>query len=466
MCVSWNILSGRFFILLTVLAALGGCTPFSPKVRSSHPLEVPMAFAWNMNGTAPIDTWWQEFGSHELDHFIDTALGTNFNLRSSWARLNQAMAAAIKSRAGLFPVLNSSLEGSRTRTYRHGDINTDSKSASLDLAASYELDLWGRIRAGYAADQLSTMAAQEDVRTTALSLTGEVVSAWVDLLAAREEMRVVQEQIRLNEQLLTLQVSRFENGMASALDVSQQQELVANSRSALPLLAAREKTALNQLALLLGQADSESVDVHSHVLPQPLAQPETGIPSNLLMSRPDVRAAYYRLQSADWAVSAARADRLPSLSISARTAISSDSFTLAWGDWLTRLGANLTGPVFDAGTRRAEVARTQAVVDERLAEYAAIVLKAIKEVQDSLANIAGQKKRIARMEQELRAAEQARDQARLRYIKGQSDYLNFITQQRSVQSLERNLVAARADLLSSQIALYRALGGGTEWNET
>jgi outer membrane protein TolC len=184
------------------------------------------------------------------------------------------------------------------------------------------------------------------------------------------------------------------------------------------------------------------------------------------MSRPDVRAAYYRLQSAEWAVSAARADRLPSLSISARTAISSDSFTLAWGDWLTRLGANLTGPVFDAGTRRAEVARTQAVVDERLAEYAAIVLKAIKEVQDSLANIAGQKKRIARMEQELRAAEQARDQARLRYIKGQSDYLNFITQQRSVQSLERNLVAARADLLSSQIALYRALGGGTEWNET
>jgi NodT family efflux transporter outer membrane factor (OMF) lipoprotein len=419
-----------------------------------------------MNGTSPIDAWWHSFKSQELNRFIDTALGKNFNLRSSWARLAQARASARKSRAGLFPVLDFSLEGSRTRSYRDYDLAADSKSTSLDLAASYELDLWGRIRAGYVADQLSTLAAREDVRTTALSLTGEVVRAWVDLLAAREEMRVVQEQIQLNEHLLTLQVSRFENGMASALDVSQQQELVANSRSALPLLEAREKTALNQLALLLGQADPGSVEVHRHALPQPLAQPKTGIPSSLLMSRPDVRAAYYRLQSADWMVSIARADRLPSLSISARTAISNERFTLAWGNWLTRLGANLTGPVFDAGSRRAEVARTKAAAEERLAEYATTVLKAIKEVQDSLANIAGQKKRITRREQELKAAEQARDQARIRYIKGQSDYLNFITQQRSVQSLERNLIAAKADLLSSQIALYRALGGGTGWTET
>jgi outer membrane protein TolC len=178
------------------------------------------------------------------------------------------------------------------------------------------------------------------------------------------------------------------------------------------------------------------------------------------MSRPDVRAAYYQLRAADFEVSVARADRLPSLSLSARTAISSDDFSLAWGDWLTRLGTNFSAPLFDAGARKAEVERTRAVVDERLAEYTATVLEAIREVQDALANISGQEDRIAGLEDELRAAKQARDQARLRYLKGQSDYLNFVTQQRSVQTLQRNLVAARADLLSFQVALYRALGGG------
>ncbi|MFW6325811.1 MAG: TolC family protein, partial [Desulfovermiculus sp.] len=162
----------------------------------------------------------------------------------------------------------------------------------------------------------------------------------------------------------------------------------------------------------------------------------------------------------DWEVSVARADRLPSLSLSARSGLSSDSFTLAWGDWLTRLGANLSAPVFDAGSRQAEVDRAQAMAEERLAEYAATVLEAIKEVQDALANISGQQDQISMVNDELKAARQARNQASLRYLKGQNDYLNFITQERNVQDLQRNIVAARADLLSYQVALYRALGTG------
>ncbi|MDZ7760659.1 MAG: efflux transporter outer membrane subunit [Desulfovermiculus sp.] len=452
------VLKAAFSILS--LALLSGCMAFAPPQRSAQPVEFPTAFAWNMNGTAPVEAWWEAFNSRELNRLVDTALDDNFDIRASWARLRQAQAVAAKSRAGLFPVVDTGLEGSRTRTYRDNDLLSDNKSASLDLAASFELDLWGRIRSGYTADQLSARSAHEDVRAAVISLTGEVVGTWVDLLASRQEMQVVKEQVQINEQLLRLQATRFENGMATALDVTQQQELVANSRSALPPLQARERVALNKLALLLGQADMQTVSIQEQSLPQPVSQPETGIPAELLMSRPDVRAAYYRLLSADWEVSVARADRLPSLSISARTAMSSDSFRLAWGDWLTRLGTNLSAPLFDAGARKAEVERTQAVVDERLADYSAAVLEAIKEVQDALANISGQENRIAELKDELRAAKQARSQARLRYLKGQSDYLNFITQQRSVQGLQRNLITARTDLLSSQIALYRALGGG------
>ena len=446
--------------LLALLANLCACTAYSPSQRSQQPFELPAEYAWDGNGSAPVHSWWHAFGDQDLNTLVSTALDQNFSIRSSWARLRQAQAAAAKSRARLFPEVDTGLEGSRTRTYRDYDLLTDSKSASLDLAASFELDLWGRIRSGLTADQLSTKAAREDVRAAAISLTGEVVGAWVELLAARQEMHVVQEQIHINEQLLQLQTRRFENGMASALDLTQQQELVANSRSALPLVQAREKVTLNKLSILLGQADPQSVSIQADGLPQPLPFPETGVPADLLMSRPDVQAAYYRLRSADFEVSVARADRLPSLSISASTAMSSNSFNLAWGDWLTRLGASLAAPVFDAGSRKAEVDRTRAVVDERLAEYSATVLEAIKEVQDALANISGQEERMAELKAELRAAQQARDQARIRYLQGQSDYLNFVTQQRSVQGLQRNLISARADLLSSKVALYRALGGG------
>lgn len=448
------------FFFLLILLACSGCTVFSPPERSMSPVDLPASYAWTANGTAPANSWWKAFNSQELNRLVDTAVDANLDIRSSWARLRQARATAVQTRARLFPSLDTSLEGSRTRSYRDGNMATDSKSSSLDLAASYELDLWGKISSGYTADQYSARAAHEDVRSAAISLTGEVVDTWLQIAAQRHEMQVVQEQIATNEQLLRLQTTRFEKGMASALDVTQQQELVANSRSALPLLKAGEKVAMNKLALLLGKADPHFLTVTAQSLPDPAPLPETGIPADLLMSRPDVRAAYYRLRSADWEVSVALADRLPSLSLSARTALKSDSFKLAWGDWLTRLGANLTAPLFEAGARQAEVDRTEAKVEERLAEYAATVLEAVMEVQDALANISGHQERIARLQDELAAAVQARKQSRLRYLKGQSDYLNFITQQRNVQGLQRNLIAARTDLLSSQIVLYRALGGG------
>ena len=444
------------------LVLLGGCTAYSPPERPAEPIDMPAAFAWNGNGTAQVNAWWEALDSPELNRLVHAALEDNFDIQAAWARLDQALAVSSRTRSGLFPAVDSSLEGARTRTYRDYDLVADGKTSSLDLAASFELDLWGRIRSGYRSDQLSARAAREDVRAAAISLTGELVGTWVELLAVRGEIQVVQEQIETNEKLLQLQSARYEHGMASALDLTQQQELVANSKSALPLLQTREKRALNKLAVLLGRSEVQSVSIREHKLPDPMPRPKTGVPAGLLMSRPDVRAAYFRLRSSDFEVSAARAQRLPSLSITARTAMSSDSFSLAWGDWLTRLGASLTAPLFDAGARKAEVERTRAVADERLAEYSAIVLEAIQDVQDALANISGQEKRIAELEAELKAARQARDQARLRYLNGQSDYLNFVTQQRSVQGLQRNLITARADLLSSQIALYRALGGGRE----
>jgi len=448
--------------LLLLVSLAGACTVFPPPERAKDPVGLPARYHRTVNGSTSVDAWWRSFGSQELNRLMEAALKGNFDLRSAWARLRQARAEAVKARAGLFPALDASLEGSKTRTYADRELISDREAWSLGLAASYELDLWGKLSSENRSEILTAEAAQGDVRTSALSLAGELALAWVDLLAIREEARVLRGQIRTNEDLLRLQVVRFEKGSASALEVTQQRELLASSKSDLPSLKAREQLALNRLALLVGRADPQAVHIEQESLPRPIPLPGAGIPADLLAKRPDVRAAFLRLQASDWEVSAARADRLPRLNLSARAALSSDGFQAAWGDWLTSLSGDLVGPLLDAGLRKAEVERSKAVAEERLAAYAATVLEAVREVQDALANEAGQRERVSRLQEELRAAEQARRQARLRYLKGQSDFLNYLTEQRSVQSLERRLIVARADLVSFRVALYRALGGGWE----
>jgi NodT family efflux transporter outer membrane factor (OMF) lipoprotein len=395
-----------------------------------------------------------------LNRLVADALDDNLDIRSARARLRQARAQARKSGAGLLPELDLTGETSKNQSYRDHDLATETTEVNAGLAASYELDLWGRIRAGQEAARLSADAALKDVQAAIVSVAGEVTSAWVDLLAARQEIALLKQQIEVNTTQLELQLKRFENGMATALDVSQQQEVVAATRSELPQLKAEEKLFTHRLALLLGKADPGQLQLSRQSLPQPIPLPDTGLPADLVWSRPDVQAAYLRLLSADWDTSVARADRFPAVSLSASAALTSDSFSLSWADWISRLSSNLTGPLFDGGSRSAEVERTRAVADELLADYAATLLEALKDVHDAMVSESAQLETIQRRQEELRAAMQSRTQAKLRYINGQSSYLNFLDALQNVQRLERTILRARARLVKERIALYRSLGRG------
>ena len=444
-----------------VMGLSSGCAGFSPQ-KPDIPLDVSSSFLSSWNGTGALQAWWRSFHSDELNRLMDQALDRNMNVRSAWARLAQAQAVAEKTRAGLFPSLDLSGDVSRTRTYVHKELVSDSKSASLDLAASYELDLWGEIRSQEYADVASAQARAFDVQAAKVSLAGELSTAWIDLVALRQEIRLLQEQIETNTGVLRLQISRFENGADNALEVSQQQQTLAASRADLPALQAQEAVKLHQIALLAGTIDPDGLNIQTQTLPEPLPLPQVGLPARVLMARPDVQAAALRLRSAGWDVAQARAARLPRISLSTTAGLSSSTFNLVWGDWLTRLGANLSAPLFDAGLRRAEVQRALAVVDEQVAEYALTVLEAVQEVRNALTRERHQQETIQGLEKELQAARQARMQARLRYTNGQSGYVNVLLQQRSVQSLERQLLTARAELLLQRVALYRALGAGWE----
>ncbi len=455
----------RLILSCAVIVSLAACQPFAPDPRKGTPLPLPGAYSIDTEQEEVLpDAWWKTFGSEELDHLVSGALTHNFSVRKAWARMRQAQAAVSIAGASLYPQVNAqgSTTGNRSYSQTSTDadyVYADSEAWKLGVAASYELDLWGRIAAERSAAVKDAFASRQDLESAAMTVAAEVATAWVNILATRAERRIMEEQVSLNEKQLDLQKLRFANGLASALDVSQQQEVVAGSKAELPLLDSTEQVYMNSLAYLVGRSSASGLEIADHALPEPIPLPRTGIPSQLLTKRPDVRAELLRLESSDWDVAAARADRLPSFSLSAEAAYSSVTVGILFDNWIQKLAASFVAPLIDGGTRRAEVERQRAIVEEQLVAYQDTLAGAVQEVENALVQEKQQRAYIMSLEEELEAARQARMQARLRYLQGQSDYLTLITEILSVQKIERSLVVQRAKLLNYRITLHRALGG-------
>ncbi|WP_054691330.1 TolC family protein [Desulfosarcina cetonica] len=347
----------------------------------------------------------------------------------------------------------------QTKTDAAGTSHSNSRTFSAGLVAAYELDLWGRLAALQQSENLALKASAEDLAAAAVTVSAEVTTAWIEILSLHRQIAILRDQIDINQRMLKLQELRFVNGQADALDISQQREALAQAKAKLPPLQLAEQQQQNALAVLLGRAGAGDFTVNQETLPSLIPLPATGLPADLLAARPDIRAAGLRLKAADWQVSAARTDRLPSITLSADAAFSSDTLDLLLGNWVSTLAASLTGPVFDAGYRSAEVDRTRAVADEYLTAYAQTVAGAIQEVEDSLATETRQGEYIVLLEEQLKASRLTLKDAHLQYMNGQDNYLAYLTAWTSVQALERQLVDEKATLIKNRVSLYRTLGG-------
>jgi outer membrane protein TolC len=247
--------------------------------------------------------------------------------------------------------------------------------------------------------------------------------------------------------------------MVSALDVYQQQQVIDRLQAEIPLVQAEKSRLVNELSVLLGKVPGSILGVNRKNFPELSPTPPAGIPADLLENRPDIRAAFKRLKSAGWNVTAARADRLPSISLNARGVLSSSKMNLLLDNWILSLAANITAPIFDGNRRSALVDRNIAVVDENLAFYRKTVLEAIREVENSLVTEAKQREHITKLEKVISTARKALRQAVLRYRNGLTDYLPVLTQISAVQDLDRNLIIQRQNLAVNRVRLYRAIGG-------
>lgn len=456
----------KWHMALMIVAAfffLSSCSPFRPAARTSPEGDMPRTFSLYPAGAERPERWWEAFRDRELNALIEEALADNFTIKEAWARLRQANALAVRSGAALYPDLSatggSTYKRQRTEGSSGNRATTSTETYSLGLSSSYELDLWGKIGSEQEAAILDATATRDQLNAASMTLAAEVAENWINVIAQRRQKQILKEQLAINQTYLELIELRHRKSMVSALDVYQQRQVVEQVKAQIPLVEEQEQLLMHQMALLLGKPPRTELAISKNELPEPANIPRTGLPADLLATRPDVRAAGLKLRAADWQVAAARANRLPTISLSASVAYQSSHIDLIFHNWLVNLAANLTAPLFDGGYRAAEVDRLRAVADENLSAYRRAVFTAIKEVEDAL--ISEEKKRghIEALLAEIEAAGRALDEARERYLKGIDDYLPVLTQLLKAQALDLDLVKRQADLLATRIALHRALGG-------
>lgn len=326
--------------------------------------------------------------------------------------------------------------------------------------SSYELDLWGRVRAEQSAAQLTARAALADADAAAMTIAAEVTERWLNIIAAKNRLERLHAQIGTNDIRLELVELRFQKGLTTALDVYQQRELVARIQREIPLTEAEIAAQRYQLALLLGLPPHMAPKIKADNFPDYPQIPAVGLPADLLAHRPDVYGAGLRLQTSRRNLEAARANRLPAIRLTGSTQYNANVLDFLFQNWLYSLAANLTAPLVDAGRLKAAAEVAKGELTEQLAVYEATVYQAVLEVETALIREAKRQTSLEHLTRQMENARKGLEQAMRRYRNGLSDYLPVLAQLISVQELELSLINGKAEMIRNRIALYRALGGG------
>lgn len=454
------------FLLLLGAVLLAGCD-LGP-VFSRPEAEIPPAFrATKASAQAawPAPEWWRGFASAELDALITTARTHNQDLAAAAARIRQADAQARIGGAALLPSVGLGADAGwrqASTTIRGQQVQPDIRSYGLGLDIAYEIDFWGRNRALADAARANALASRFDQQTVALGVTTGVARTWFSALALQDRLDVARRNLADAEQTLRVIRGRQEAGTANALDVAQQETLVASQRARLPDLRNQGEQFLIALGILTGQPPAAITARPSTLtrLHRPAVAP--GLPSELLARRPDIAFAEAQLLAANANIRAARAAFYPSIQLTASAGLQSAALStlLGPGALVAALGAGLTQPIFDGGTRRGQLAFSQARQEELLALYRKTVLQALTDVDAALTAIrfTAEQERLQR--EAVARAQRAADIARAQLEAGTVDITAVLQAQVSLYSAQDALAQIRQAYFLSLIDLFKALGGG------
>ncbi|WP_445364521.1 efflux transporter outer membrane subunit [Microbulbifer sp. ANSA003] len=432
-------------------------------IQPDENLGLPESF--RASGTvAPSLRWWRDLEDPQLDNLVQLALKDNPDIQATYWRLEQAAATARGARSGLWPRLTASIENTEQR-YSSGeftDPSAEGNSWSTRIAASYEVDLWGRVRAGASAAEAAYLAQEQNLQTAALTLASEVAATWLELREQWGQRDLLQQQLEINRKSLKVLELRFGRGVSGAADVLQQQQLVQQSQQELDEAAADAETLKVQLAVLLGINVEElsSIIREQAGLPVLPALPETGVPSQLLLRRPDVVEAQRDLLQGYHLADEAWADRLPVFSLSAVASNGTSLISDVTENWLLAIAASIEGVIFDGGALASAREQQDAVLQERWALYRSAVNEALSEVEQALIRESLIEQRLNHLRERERLADLLVLRQSRAYARGTIDFLNVLTATSEQQSLARQILSAERELIENRVVLYRALSGG------
>ena len=455
---------------LTLIAAavcVSGCM-VGPDYRRPA-VEAPAAFAgMPADATAAADTeWWKQFGDPLLDRLIAEALAGNKDLRIAAARVEQAAGVLVQTRSPLFPQINYQAGAGR---YRFSQESTTATPIGLSnptdygtvlAGASWELDLWGRIRRLSEAAQANVFATEAARRGVVMTLVAQVATGYVQLRSLDAQLAIALRTRDVYAASLKLTQDKFEFGQVSQMQVAQVQSQLETAAARIPQIRTQIKLTENALAILLGRNPGPIPRGKAITELTPPTVP-AGVPSELLERRPDIVQAEQQLIAANAQIGAAKALYFPTISLTGALGTSSTDLgnlfsgpTRVWN-----FVGGVTGPIFQGGAIAGQVASAEAAQRAALANYERAVQNAFADVDQALAARIDVAEQVAAQQRLVKALGDYSELSRLLFDGGYAPYSTVLQAEQQLFPEELSLAAARGQALAAVISIYRAMGGG------
>jgi multidrug efflux system outer membrane protein len=450
---------------LLVPAAISACNVGPDYERP----ETAVPRSWNTAAPSaeqawPSLDWWKSFGSPQLDALIAEARSSNTDLAAAAARVQQADAQARIAGAPLLPSVDANVNAGPSRLLNNLGKERHFTSFQGVLRASYEIDFWGKNRAALEAAKASASASRYDWQVVSLTITTSVATSYFQALGLQDELRVARDNLARAQRDLDGLIQQQRRGLVPQLPVVQQQTVVDGLAAAIPPLEQQLAVTKDALAILVGKLPEILELPTGSLLDLSLPAVGPGLPSELLLRRPDVQQAEAQLISANANIRVARAQFFPSFGLSADGGVS--SLLLANGAapvlGVYSFSASITQPIFEGGKLTGQFDYSKARYQELLQDYRKAALSAFGDVEDALAATKATADQQANQEKAVTSARQAYQMALDAFHGGTATILSVLVSESALFSAENARVQARLAHMQALVGLFRALGGG--WN--
>ena len=461
-------------ITLAAAALLSACSMAPPLEMPQVPVapqykEIGPWAAAQPADQLPRGAWWTLYRDSKLDVLEQQLIANNPDLAAALANYAQAEAYASQLRSGLFPNVSANASADRNRDslnrpLRGANTSNHYSDYVIGVQADYEVDLWGRVRNLVTSGKASAEAEQANLESTRLSLQAELAQQYITLRGLDREIALLQDTVAAYRKTLDLTIARHDGGLAPGLDVARARTQFESAQSQVAQAQARRALAEHAIGALVGASVSEfSIAANTEAIAQPTVP--VGMPSELLQRRPDIAAAQRRIIAANADIGVAKSAYFPRLNLSGVLGYESAALgdLIAAPSLFWAVGPALALDLFDGGRRKAQVAQTQAALDQMGAQYRGVVIRAFQQVEDNLALLNHYGNALQSQRAATDAAKQSQNFATVRYEQGAASYLEVTASQTVYLDSQRELLDLDTRTLQASVQLIRALGGG--WND-